>query len=121
LSDIFASMQGNNRRHQSFFQQMSPAKQQEFLQQLKLEYRRIILDYFVGEVTLKQNIDIFTNAAFSTHLPTLQIIEIHIELIEEFSKQLKLEGRSDEVLLDYRLTLIDVLANLCEIYRCASK
>lgn len=46
-----------------------------------------------------------------------QIIEIHMELIDKFSKQLKLEGRNDEVLLDYRLTLIDILAHLCEIYR----
>jgi len=48
-----------------------------------------------------------------------QIIEIHMELIDEFSKQLKLEGRNDEVLLDYRLTLIDILAHLCEVYRCS--
>jgi len=42
-----------------------------------------------------------------------------MELIDEFSKQLKLEGRNDEVLLDYRLTLIDILAHLCEVYRCS--
>ena len=48
-----------------------------------------------------------------------QIIEIHMELIDDFSKQLKLEGRSDEALLDYRLTLIDILAHLCEAYRCS--
>ncbi|WP_279605558.1 hypothetical protein [Aetokthonos hydrillicola] len=28
-----------------------------------------------------------------------------------------MEGRSDESLLDYRLTLIDILAHLCELYR----
>lgn len=50
-----------------------------------------------------------------------QIIEIHMELIDEFSKQLKLEGRSDEVLLDYRLTLIDILAHLCETYRSSKQ
>ena len=37
--------------------------------------------------------------------------------MEEFSKQLKLEGRSEEILLDYRLTLIDIIAHLCEMYR----
>jgi circadian clock protein KaiA len=40
-----------------------------------------------------------------------------MELMEEFSKQLKLEGRSEEILLDYRLTLIDVIAHLGEMYR----
>ena len=40
-----------------------------------------------------------------------------MELIDDFSKKLKIEGRSDEILLDYRITLIDVLAHLCETYR----
>jgi circadian clock protein KaiA len=42
-----------------------------------------------------------------------------MEIVDEFSKQLKIEGRSDGVVMDYRLTLIDVLAHLCEIYRCS--
>ena len=40
-----------------------------------------------------------------------------MDLMDILAKQLKLEGRSDEVLLDYRLTLIDVIAHLCEMYR----
>lgn len=40
-----------------------------------------------------------------------------MELMDEFSKQLQLEGRSDDILLDYRLTLIDAIAHLCEMYR----
>jgi circadian clock protein KaiA len=54
---------------------------------------------------------------FLIDLPISQIVEIHMELMDEFSKHLKLEGRSDDVLLDYRLTLIDTLAHLCEMYR----
>ncbi|MFM8293222.1 MAG: circadian clock protein KaiA, partial [Microcystaceae cyanobacterium] len=46
-----------------------------------------------------------------------QILEIHMELMDEFSQQLKLEGRSEEILLDYRLVLIDILAHLGEMYR----
>ncbi|MGK7898848.1 MAG: circadian clock protein KaiA, partial [Xenococcus sp. (in: cyanobacteria)] len=42
---------------------------------------------------------------------------IHMELMDEFSQQLKLEGRSEEILLDYRLALIDIVAHLCEMYR----
>ena len=40
-----------------------------------------------------------------------------MQLMDGFAKQLKLEGRSEEILLDYRLTLIDVIAHLCEMYR----
>ncbi|AFY49579.1 KaiA domain protein [Nostoc sp. PCC 7524] len=89
------------------------------LQQLKSDYRQILIDYFTTEKGLKEKIDKFINAVFCANIPVPQIIEIHMELIEEFSKNLKLEGRSDEALLDYRLTLIDILAHLCEVYRCA--
>jgi circadian clock protein KaiA len=37
--------------------------------------------------------------------------------MDKFSQSLKLEGRSDEILLDYRLALIDILAHLGEMYR----
>lgn len=57
------------------------------------------------------------NLAFFADVPVAQVVEIHMELIDEFAKQLKLEGRSDEILIDYRLTLIDVIAHLCEMYR----
>lgn len=107
----------HKRKNKNFFQQLPPATQQVLLQEIKLNYRQIILNYFVEELPLKQQIDTFINIVFSSDIPVPQIIEIHMELIDEFSKQLKLEGRSDEVLLDYRLTLIDILAHLCEVYR----
>jgi circadian clock protein KaiA len=102
---------------QSFFQQMTKAEQKAFLQELKSDYRQILIDYFTTDKTLKEKIEKFINAVFCANIPVPQIIEIHMELIDEFSKQLKLEGRSDETLLDYRLTLIDILAHLCELYR----
>lgn len=102
-----------------WFKEMSPVKKQETLQELKSEYREILIDYFISDQNIKTKIDKFINKLFYANIPVLQIIEIHMELIDEFSKQLKLEGRSDETLLDYRLTLIDVLANLCEAYRGA--
>lgn len=40
-----------------------------------------------------------------------------MELMDKFSQQLQLEGRSEEILLDYRLALIDLIAHLCEMYR----
>lgn len=113
-------MNGNYKREdQQFFQQMPPAKQQAVLQQLQSDYREIILNYFASGIPLKQKIDSFINTAFYSNIPVPHIIEIHMELMEDFSKKLKIEGRSDEVLLDYRLTLIDILAHLCEVYRCS--
>lgn len=93
--------------------------QEEFLQQLKADYRQILLNYFTNDKTVKQQIDKFIHLVFNAKIPIPQLIEIHMELIDDFSKRLKIEGRSDEVLLDYRITLIDVLAHLCEIYRCS--
>jgi circadian clock protein KaiA len=97
--------------------QMKTAEQQAVLQQLKSEYRVILINYFTADDTLQELIDKFINALFCANIPVPQIIEMHMEIIDEFSKQLKLEGRSDEALLDYRLTLIDILAHLCEAYR----
>lgn len=109
----------NDHNSQQWFKDMSPAKKQEILEQLKSDYRKILIDYFISDKNLKVAIDNFINTLFYANIPVPQIIEIHMELIDEFSKQLKLEGRSDETLLDYRLTLIDILAHLCEVYRCA--
>ncbi len=99
---------------------MTQVDQQVLLRQLKSDYREILINYFTTDKTLKEKIDKFINAVFCANIPVPQIIEIHMDLIEEFSKHLKLEGRSDETLLDYRLTLIDVLAHLCEVYRCSN-
>ncbi|WP_210404341.1 hypothetical protein [Chroococcidiopsis sp. TS-821] len=93
--------------------------EQDLLQQLKLDYRQIIINYFVSNEASRDRIDKFINKVFEYNLPVPQIIEIHMELIDELSKQLKVEGRSDDILLDYRLTLIDILAHLCEMYRCS--
>ena len=97
--------------------EMTKAEQITFLQELKLEYRQILLEYFTAEKDLKGKIDKFINSVFYANIPVPQIIEMHMELIDEFSQKLKLEGRNDEMLLDYRLVLIDVLAHLCELYR----
>ena len=99
---------------------MTRAEEQALLQQLKSDYRHILINYFTTtDKTLKDYIDKFINAVFYANIPVPRVIEIHMELIDEFSKQLKLEGRSDEALLDYRITLIDILAHLCELYRCS--
>jgi len=111
---VFASQMQKSQQH---FHEMNPAERQGLLRQLKLDYSLILLNYFTTDKTLKEKIDKFINTIFYANIPVPQIIEIHMEVIEEFSIQLKLEGRSNETLLDYRLTLIDILAHLCEVYR----
>ncbi len=105
-----------NGQKQAFFQQMSTESQNTFLQELKRDYQQIILSYFTNP-SVKVEIEQFTDKVFFSNIPVPQIIQIHMELIDGFSKQLRLEGRSEEILLDYRLTLIEILAHLCEMYR----
>jgi circadian clock protein KaiA len=106
------------RNPQNFLRHMTPLQREELLRQLKADYREIILAYFsTREAHLNEKIDNFVNIAFFADVPISQVVEIHMELMDEFAKQLRLEGRNDEILLDYRLTLIDTLAHLCEMYR----
>ncbi|MEI6444413.1 MAG: KaiA family protein [Nostocales cyanobacterium ELA583] len=109
---------GNQKKSQTF-QNMTATEKQELLKGLKSDYREIIINYFISDKTLPETIDKFINTLFYTNIPVPQIIEMHMEVIDEFAKQLRIEGRSDEVLLDCRLTLIDILAHLCEVYRCS--
>lgn len=105
------------RNSQIFLRNLPLAERQKFLEQFKTSYRQIVLSYFSKDNTLNNKIDEFVNLAFFADVPVTMLVEIHMELMDEFSTQLKLEGRSEEVLLDYRLTLIDVIAHMCEMYR----
>lgn len=106
----------------NFLRRMAPLERQEFIQQLKQDYRKIVLNYFSSEQSsqvesINSAIDTFVNLAFFADVSVAQIVEIHMELMDEFAKQLKLEGRNADILQDYRLTLIDIIAHLCEMYR----
>lgn len=105
------------RNPQRFLRNLPQDEQQEVLQEIQKLYREIVLDYFSNEVNINPILDELVNVAFFADISVTHIVEIHMELMDEFSKQLKLEGRSEEILLDYRLTLIDAIAHLCEMYR----
>lgn len=106
------------RNSQNFLRNMTVEERHEFLEQLRQDYRQIILGYFSSDdKSLNQKIDDYVNLAFFADVSISKVVEIHMELMDNFSKQLHMEGRSEEILLDYRLTLIDVLAHLCEMYR----
>ena len=101
----------------NFLRHLPQSEQHKLLDSLKQEYREIVLVYFSQDESVNQKIDDFVNTAFFADIAVAQIVEIHMELMDAFAKQLRLEGRSDEILLDYRLTLIDTIAHLCEMYR----
>ncbi|MEB3295283.1 MAG: circadian clock protein KaiA [Synechococcales bacterium] len=105
------------RSHKNFLRNLPPAEQRAFLDELKADYRSIVLAYFSDEEQLNRRLDDYVNTAFFADIPVSQVVEIHMEIMDDFAKQLKLEGRNEEILLDYRLTLIDTLAHLCEMYR----
>jgi circadian clock protein KaiA len=100
-----------------FFRNLDRKEKYELLDRLGSQYRKIVLDYFADSSQLNEQIDEFVSATFFRDLAVSEIVKIHMELMEEFSNQLKLEGRSEDILLDYRLTLIDIIAHLCEMYR----
>ncbi|WP_026101981.1 circadian clock protein KaiA [Geminocystis herdmanii] len=106
-----------NRNPNYFYRYLSQTEKQELIEQLSLAYREIILNYFNQESEVNQEIDQFVNQAFFADLSVSQILEIHMELMDEFAQKLKLEGRNEDILLDYRLALIDIIAHLCEMYR----
>ena len=101
----------------NFYANLSLQKQEKLYEKLSSSYRQIVIDYFNKDYRIDKLIDEFADSAFFANISTSQIIEIHMELIDDFSQQLKIEGRSNDILLDYRLPLIDVISHLCEIYR----
>jgi circadian clock protein KaiA len=106
------------KRNPHHFLRYLPADEQsDFLVNLRQVYREIILLYFTNDPQINQKMDAYVDTAFFADVPIAKVVEIHMDLMDEFAKQLKLEGRSEEILLDYRLALIDTLAHLCELYR----
>jgi circadian clock protein KaiA len=106
-----------NRNSEHFFRNLSTEERETLSAQLKVQYHEIVLAYFSPEQNLNDMLDEFITLLFFADLSVSEVVEIHMELMEQFSKQLKLEGWSEDILLDYRLTLIDVIAHLCEMYR----
>jgi circadian clock protein KaiA len=105
------------RNPQQFFHKLSTEEQEDYLLILKRDYRDIVLNYFRRGIAVNQDIDDFVTKLFFADISITKILEIHMELMDAFAKKLKLEGRNEEILLDYRLTLIDIMAHLCEMYR----
>ena len=89
----------------------------ELLESLQRTYRDLLASYFSDPAAANQALESFVNTAFFSDLPITRTVEIHVDLIDEFWKQLSLEGHKHDFLQDYRLALLDVMAHLCEMYR----
>lgn len=107
----------SQRDPQQFFNHLTVREQEKLLRQLKAIYSQILINYFTEQNQINNQIDQFVEQAFFVNLPLNKVVEIHLELIEDLEHQLKIEGLHAEYLSDYRLTLIDVLAHLGEMYR----
>lgn len=100
-----------------FLANLPPEEQRELVQSLQRTYRDLLISYFRDPAAANQALESFVNTAFFGDLPITRTVEIHMNLIDEFWKQLKLEGHKNDFLQDYRLALLDVMAHLCEMYR----
>ncbi len=100
-----------------FLGSLSPDERKELLQSLHRTYRDLLISYFRDPAAANQALESFVNTAFFSDLPITRTVEIHVDLIDEFWKQLRLEGHKNDFLQDYRLALLDVMAHLCEMYR----
>lgn len=105
------------RNPDSFWSNLSAVEQKKLTNQIAQGYRQILLLYFDHSDEINRLIDEFVDRAFFANISTSQILEIHMDLMDDFAHQLKIEGRNDDILLDYRLPLIDIISHLCEIYR----
>jgi circadian clock protein KaiA len=100
-----------------FLRSLPPGERAELLASLERSYRDLLISYFKDPAAANQAIESFVHTAFFSDLPINKVVEIHVDLIDAFWKQLKLEGHKNDFLQDYRLALLDVLAHLCEMYR----
>ncbi|MCP9790357.1 circadian clock protein KaiA [Vulcanococcus limneticus] len=100
-----------------FLRNLPEQEREDLLASLERTYRDLLLSYFRDPAAANQAIESFVHTAFFSDLPITKAVEIHMNLIDDFSKQLRLEGHKSDFLQDYRLALIDVMAHLCEMYR----
>ena len=100
-----------------FFRNLPSSERNTLLQSLERTYRDLLISYFRDPAAANQALESFVNTVFFSDIPVTKTVEIHMDLIDEFWNLLKLKGRKNDFLRDYRLALMDVLAHLCEMYR----
>lgn len=109
----------NQKNCQKTFDRLSKFEQKQIIKNLKIEYSLILFDYFSDERSINSKIENFSKEAFKVNLPISKVVEIHMELIDSLENQLIVEGLHSEFISIFRLTLINVIAHLGEMYRKA--
>ena len=118
LQERLRELGGFYKRDPSRFLGSLPTEERrELLESLQRTYRDLLISYFSDPAASNQALESFVNTAFFSDLPITRTVDIHVDQIDEFWKQLRLEGHKSEFLQDYRLALLDVMAHLCEMYR----
>jgi circadian clock protein KaiA len=100
-----------------FLRHLKESERTDLLDSLKLTYRDLLISYFQDPAAANQALESFVYTAFFSDLPINYTVQIHMNLIDQYDKQIKLEGHKTDFLQDYRLALLDVMAHLCEMYR----
>ena len=118
-SERFSSTAREEECFTKHFDDLSEFEQKKALKSLKVEYSLILFDYFSDKNSINNKIEDFAREAFKSNLPMDKVVEIHLDLIDSLEKELMIEGLHVEYLSDFRLTLIDVIAHLGEMYRNA--
>lgn len=119
LSERFHHLPSPKKACQTRFDRLSEFEQKQLIKKFKIEYSLILFDYFSDRDSINTKIANFSQEAFKVCLPLAKVVEIHMDIIDSLEHQLMLEGLYDEYISDFRLTLIDVIAHLGEIYRNA--
>ena len=73
-----------------FLRNLSAGDRDALLQSLERTYRDLLLSYFRDPSEANQALESFVNTAFFSDLPITKAVEIHMNLIDGFAKQLKL-------------------------------
>ena len=100
-----------------FLRNLPSSENEVLLRSLRRTYRDFLVSYFRNPSAANQALESFVNTAFFSDLSITKVVQIHMDLIDSFSKHLKVEGHKSDFLQDYRLALLDVMAHLCEMYR----
>ena len=93
-----------------FLGSLPSEERRELLESLQRTYRDLLISYFSDPAASNQALESFVNTAFFSDLPITRTVDIHVDQIDEFWKQLRLEGHKSDFLQDYRLALLDVMA-----------
>jgi circadian clock protein KaiA len=71
---------------------LPPNEQRVLIQSLQRTYRDLLISYFRDPAAANQALESFVNTAFFGDFPITQTVEIHMNLIDDFWKQLRIEG-----------------------------